>query len=333
MVQLTSKSHHENILASLHQMRLQGQLSDVTVQVDYQGDVQEFQAHQVMLAASSGYFKKILFSQDAARDKLLLSNMHSNDFSKFLEFVYTGKVEVSRDKICDVQAAAQFLDCEDLSVVCGEAMSAGILQKHTKKTPLSNVTDKDDLRGAKKEKRTNQPKKQSKSLFLKRQLSPQSSEKEVISKRFKAKNVVKDEKRHERKQNLRLGGRKVLQRRLNIKRETLKKVNQVTSEDKGECENRTEAEGQPENQTEKGDAASLATPASDVDDWECEEDLQSNDREDTLLLSLGEEEDEEEKEEEGQSKETSKRTSKAQFQCNKCQRTFHYERSYLKHIR
>uniref|UniRef100_A0A4W6E1T6 Heterogeneous nuclear ribonucleoprotein A0, like n=1 Tax=Lates calcarifer TaxID=8187 RepID=A0A4W6E1T6_LATCA len=91
VVQLTSKSHHENILASLHQLRLQGHLNDVTVQVDYQGDLQEFQAHQVVLAASSGYFKKVLLSQDAARDKLLLSNMHSSNFSKFLEFAYTGK--------------------------------------------------------------------------------------------------------------------------------------------------------------------------------------------------------------------------------------------------
>ncbi|TMS12325.1 GDNF-inducible zinc finger protein 1 [Larimichthys crocea] len=107
VIQLTSKFHHENILGSLHQLRLQGQLSDVTVQVDYQGGVQEFQAHQVMLAASSGYFKKILLSQDAARDKVLLSNMHFCDFSTFLEFVYTGKVEVARDKIGDVQAAAQ----------------------------------------------------------------------------------------------------------------------------------------------------------------------------------------------------------------------------------
>ncbi|GAA6224506.1 GDNF-inducible zinc finger protein 1-like [Lates japonicus] len=192
VVQLTSKSHHENFLASLHQLRLQGHLNDVTVQVDYQGDLQEFQAHQVVLAASSGYFKKVLLSQDAARDKLLLSNMHSSNFSKFLEFAYTGKVEVSRDKIGDVKAAAQLLDCEDLSEVCGEAMSAGILQ--TKKTPALQVEDKDDLQGDKKDKRV-KGKKQPESLFLKRQLSPESPEKEVISKRFKAKNPVRVEKK------------------------------------------------------------------------------------------------------------------------------------------
>ncbi|XP_059213057.1 GDNF-inducible zinc finger protein 1 [Centropristis striata] len=325
VVQLTSKSHHENILASLHQLRLQGHLSDVTVQVDYQGDVQEFQAHQLMLAASSGYFKKILLSQDAARDKVLLSNMHAKDFSKFLEFVYTGKVEVVRDKIGDVQAAAQFLDCDDLSEVCGEAMSAGILQKPTRKTSASK--DKGDLHGAKKEKST-KGKKQPKSLFLKRRLSSQSSEKEVISKRLKAKNAVKDGKRQERNLKLRLAGHKVLQKHLHAKREA-NNENQVTNADTEENRDRTDAEAQPENQAEKGDNLSTGRPVSDADDSECEENVQSSDPEDSLLLSMDEEEDEDE---EGQSNETSQRTSKAQFQCNKCLRTFHYERSYLKHI-
>ncbi len=327
VIQLTSKSHRENILASLHQLWQQGQLSDVTVQVDYQGDVQEFQAHQVMLAASSGYFKKILLSQDATRDKLLLSNMNSSDFSKFLEFVYTGKVEVARDRIGDVQAAAQFLDCEDLSVVCGEAMSAGLLQKPTQKA--SEAIDKDDLHGANKEKRT-KGKKQPKSLYLKRRLSPQSSEKEATSKRFK--NTLKDDKIQGTKLKLRLAGRKVLQRRLSTKSGALNNENQVSNEDAESNVDRTEAEPPAENPAEKGDESSVGMPASDAVVWEGEEDVRSDDPEDSLLLSVGEEEEDEEGEE-GESKETLKRTSKAQFQCNKCQRTFHYERSYLKHIR
>ncbi|XP_073349568.1 uncharacterized protein gzf1 [Pagrus major] len=330
VIQLTSKSHHENLLASLQELRLQGQLSDVTVQVDYQGDMQEFQAHQVMLAASSGYFKKILLSQDAARDKLSLSNMPSNNFSRFLEFVYTGKVEVARDKIGDVLQAAQFLDCEDLAEVCGKAMSAGILQNPAKKTSESEVVDEDDLYGAKKEKRT-KGKKQPKSLVLKRRLSPQSSEKEVISKRCKAKNTVTDEKRQGGKMlKLSLAGRKVLQRRLDTKKEDINNENQVSNVDTDENEGRTEAEAPPESQEEKGNESSMEMQICDANDWEGEEDEQSNDAEDTFLLSLDDDDDDEDGE--GQSKETIKRTSKAQFQCNKCQRTFHYERSYLKHI-
>ncbi|KAF3849639.1 hypothetical protein F7725_019358, partial [Dissostichus mawsoni] len=333
VVQLTSKSHHENILASLHQLRLQGQLSDVTVQVDYQGEVQEFQAHQVMLAASSGYFRDILLSQDATRDKVLLSNMQSNDFSKFLEFVYTGKVEVVRDKIGDVQATAQFLDCEDLSQICGEAMSAGILQKPTKKTESEDV-GKGDLHDAKNEKGTKGR------SSLNAYFSSGGSLLRALTK-LKAKNAVKSDQRHIKKLKLRLTGRKILPRHLNTKKvASINNENQVTDEDTVENEDRTETEAQAED----GDKSSLGMPASDVDDWECEGYVQSSDREESLL-SLGEEEeeeddddddvdddDEEEEDEEGQSKETSKRTSKAQFQCNKCQRTFHYERSYLKHI-
>ncbi|XP_034756735.1 GDNF-inducible zinc finger protein 1 isoform X2 [Etheostoma cragini] len=322
VVQLTSKSHHENILASLHQLMLQGQLSDVTVQVDYQGEVQEFQAHQLMLAASSGYFKKILLSPDATRDKVVLSSMHSNNFSKFLEFVYTGKVEVVKDKIGDVQAAAQLLDCEDLSAVCGEAMSAGILQKPTRKTSPSKVVD--NLHGAKKEKRTKE-KNQPKSLLLKRHHSPQSPEKEVISKRLKVKNAGKEGKRLGRTLKLRLARHKVLGKRLNTKRgANPNNENQVTKEDTEVNEDRTEAEAQ----AEKMDESPLGMPVSDVEDWESGEDVPSSDPEGSLLLSL----EEEEEEGEGESKETLKRTSKAQFQCNKCQRTFHYEKSYLKHI-
>uniref|UniRef100_A0A3B3CL89 Heterogeneous nuclear ribonucleoprotein A0, like n=1 Tax=Oryzias melastigma TaxID=30732 RepID=A0A3B3CL89_ORYME len=120
VVQLTSSSHHENLLSSLHDLKQQEHLCDVTVQVDFMGDVQEFRAHQVVLAAISGYFRTALLTPRPMEDKLQLSNMHSHDFSKFLDFAYTGKVEVARKKIGEVQAMAQFLDCEGLSNICSE---------------------------------------------------------------------------------------------------------------------------------------------------------------------------------------------------------------------
>uniref|UniRef100_A0A8D2ZVD0 GDNF-inducible zinc finger protein 1 n=3 Tax=Scophthalmus maximus TaxID=52904 RepID=A0A8D2ZVD0_SCOMX len=329
VVQLTSKSHHDNVLASLHQLRLRGHLCDATVQVDYQGDVQEFQAHRAVLAASGGYFRTILLSEDAAApDKLALSNMAPGDFSKFLEFAYTGKVEVARDKIGDIQAVAQLLDCRDLSEVCGDAVSAGILQKPKKKTPASKVVDQNGLQGDEKEKRAVGKKQQPESSRLKRQVPAQSSEKEVVCKRPKAKNTVNNENRKERQVKQRKVGRKILRRRVNAKKEASHNEDQVTNEDPEEPEDRAEVEAQPESQAKKGYESSSEMPASDVDNWECEDDELSNDPEDHLL-SL---EEAEEDKEEGESTETSKRMSKAQFQCNKCQRTFHYERSYLKHI-
>ncbi|XP_034999926.2 GDNF-inducible zinc finger protein 1 [Hippoglossus stenolepis] len=331
VVQLTSRSHHENILASLHQLRLQGQLCDVTVHVDFQGDKQEFRAHQVVLAASSGYFKNTLLIQDVARDTVSLSNVHSDDFSKFLEFVYTGKVEVASKKIADVQAAAELLDCRDLSEVCDEAMRAETLEPPKKKTPASNVADHYYLQCDDKEKGP-KGKKQLGRLVLKRQLSPQSSENEVTAKTSQVKKTVTNEKSEGGQVQPRKSSRRILQRRLNATREASNSENQVTNEDAEGFEDRTEVEAQPENGAERRDESSCRVPGSDVDNGENEDDVQSNPEDPMLSVDEEEEEEEEEEGEEGESKVTSKRTSKAQFQCEKCQRTFHYERSYLKHI-
>ncbi|XP_074542066.1 uncharacterized protein gzf1 [Halichoeres trimaculatus] len=323
IMQLTSKSHHENILSSLHELMVQGHLSDVTVQVDYQGDTKKFLAHQVMLAASSGYFKKTLLSQDATRDNLLLSNMHSSCFSKFLEFVYTGQVKVPRDEIEDVKAAAQFLDCVDLLEVCTEASDAEVIENvHTKhKKKKMNPAHTEDLDVAKTENRT-KLKRTPQSLLLKRRLPSHSSEKEVVSKKRKPKDNVTQGKVFK----VRLAGRKVLHRSL-IDRKKANGEKQCKTNETEEDVDWTKAEPAVDDQAETGDESWMEMPAPDMDDWDCEE--QGSDPEEDMLYM---EEEEEEGEEEGQSKEPIKRTSKAQFQCDKCQRTFHYERSYLKHI-
>lgn len=329
VIQLTSKNYHENILASLQRLRTEGHFSDVTVQVDQQGFTQEFQAHKLMLAASSGYFKTVLLSPDAVQEKILLSTVHTDHFSKFLEFVYTGKVEVARDKIGDVLAAAECLDCEHLAEVCREAMSAGILQHPSKKISAPEEVDTHELHDGKKKKGTKRKKQQTQSSLPKQQQTPQSPETEVKAKRCKVKKTVSGEKLV-KKLKVSLAGRKVVQRRLTRQRQNFNSENQVSTEDTDDGEDGAEAEAQPQYPAEKGDASILRMPSFDADDWECQDDgVQNEDPGDELMLSLGNEENEEEE----QSKEIRKRTSKAQFHCKKCQRTFHYERSYLKHIR
>lgn len=312
VIELTAKNYHKNILASLQLLRLQGLLSDVSVHVDYQGDVQVFQAHRVMLAASSGYFRERLLAPDSApQGKVLLSNMHFNYFSKFLEFVYTGKVEVSKDKIADVLAAALSLDCKDLAEVCGEAMTVGILENHTKKLSAKRVEDTGQLGGTKRKKHKPQ------GLH-----SPQSSENEDQAKKHK----VAPKKRQVNTLKLCFGGRNVLQRRVSLKRAEGDDENKLSVEDNDEA---TQVESPSKNSEDKGEETNLEEPAFQPDDWTCQEDVQSNDTEN----DLSPEAEEEGTDGGGEGAESFKRTSKAQFQCNKCQRTFHYERSYLKHIR
>ncbi|KAM9356238.1 uncharacterized protein gzf1 [Pholidichthys leucotaenia] len=321
VILLTSKSNHEHILASLHQLRINGQLCDVTVQVDYEGDVQEFQAHQVMLAASSGYFRKIILSPDKTQDKILLSNICSDDFSKFLEFVYTGKVEVARNKIGDVQAVAQLLDCEDLSEVCGTALGAETMEKETTASKPETLVGSCEATTERKTIEEEQPKRRP----HKRTLCPLSSDKDRTLKKFKGANTMKVTKRRITKLKLKLAGRKVLQRNLYSQKEASKNKNQYNDEDVEDSEGSTEADGHEGNK-DKGNQSSPEMPASDVDSWECEAELKSKDSEDPSLAKV-------EEQDKGKSKEVVRRTSKAQFECTRCQRTFHYEKSYSKHMR
>lgn len=320
VIELTAKNYHKNILASLQLLRLQGLLSDVTVHVDYQGDVQVFPAHGVMLAASSGYFREHLLAPDSAtQGKLLLSNMHINYFSKFLEFVYTGKVEVSKDKIADVLAAAVRLDCKDLAEVCGEAMTVGILENPTKKLSAKKVEDTGHLRGAKRQK---QPQSSH---------SPQSSENEVQFKKPKVKDKVGRKKRQINTLKLCFGGSKVLRRRVSLKGVDVKDETKLSDEDDDdEDDDGAQVGSASKISGGKGEESNMEEPAFQSDEWTCQEDEQSND----TGNDLAEEEVTEGEGGEGEGEgEGSFRGSKAQFQCNKCQRTFHYERSYLKHIR
>ncbi|XP_037541028.1 GDNF-inducible zinc finger protein 1 [Nematolebias whitei] len=316
---LTSNSHHKNILTSLHQLRIQGQLCDVTVQVDYQGDVQEFQAHQVILAASSGYFKKILLSQNATKEKLLLSNMQSNDFSKFLEFVYSGKIKVAQDKIGDVQAVAQILDCESLSEICAEALSTGVPQKPRERRTRASKHKPQDASGSTKKREKAKGKKQPNNTFLKRKLSMKSSEKDdVIKKRLKVKNMQKKARIRGEKLKQKLAGRKMVHK----SSQNLHSEKQVETKSTEESGNGTGDAVRPNKKVEK---TSLLEHLSE-DEWGCDDEVQSID---PLFLLDTEEEDEEENE---QVKRKQKKTSRAQFLCNKCMRTFHYEKSYMKHI-
>ncbi|XP_038141976.1 GDNF-inducible zinc finger protein 1 [Cyprinodon tularosa] len=312
VIQLTSKFHHENLLASLHQMRMQGQLCDITVQVDYQGDVEEFQAHQLILAASSGYFQKILLAQDANQDKIQLSNMHSTDFSKYLEFVYTGKIEVARNKIGDVQEVARLLDCEGLSVVCGDALSAGVLERPERKTCGSEGGG--ELPAAQKE----EEKVKAKEQHLKRQLSPQ--EIQDLKKKLKAKTLQRKTTKTMRKLKLRLGGRKVPLRRLHVSTKDDSQDKNQAKESRGKEESERENKD-VENEVQEHDQG-LASDG--VHDSDFGEDPPNDDDDDQGELLTEEEDDDDEG--------NGKRLSKAQFSCNKCQRTFHYEKSYLKHI-
>ncbi|KAJ3583050.1 hypothetical protein NHX12_034518 [Muraenolepis orangiensis] len=345
VVQLSSNGHHDNILSSLQQLRLGGQLIDITVQVDHQGEVEEFQAHQVMLAAYSGYFKRLLLSRDAVPDKLFLSNIRTANFSKFLEFVYTGKVEVARDKLDDVQAAAVLLDCTDLSEVCGAAMTATI---HSPSSEESADID-DNVAMEKNDDPEASAKKPPRHALKRKQLIKSVKRDGVGPEKEPAEenvdNVMPDEE-GVRRVSIRLAGRKIpvgVLKRQDMPEDDLETTDPdspwETEENKAVEEPGTllqEAERDKEEDTSGDGADAGVVVGVDNDDDYDDEDGGGDDDDDeggerhpidpdaAVCVSPDDEE--------GGGEKRAKRTSKAQFQCSSCQRTFHYARSYVKHI-
>lgn len=150
MVQLISSSYHEHLLEAMWKLRVTRHLCDITLQVDFQGELKEFMAHQIILAASSGYFKTHLLSEERV-EKLFISNVSPDVFTKFLEFVYSGKVEVEENCLDHVLNMAKLLDCPDLVEACSTKLhrnserasaSKGKLLKERSKKAVKRALDK-----------------------------------------------------------------------------------------------------------------------------------------------------------------------------------------------
>ncbi|XP_068135723.1 GDNF-inducible zinc finger protein 1 [Hyperolius riggenbachi] len=120
-VLLESKSLPDHLLQEMHKLQQLGHLCDVTVRVEYEGSAEEFAAHKAVLAASSTYFKEIL-----TNDKLLgctsvvLNEIAAVDFTSFLQFVYTSKVEVEEDRLQRMSDLAEKIRCVDLIEICSQ---------------------------------------------------------------------------------------------------------------------------------------------------------------------------------------------------------------------
>lgn len=117
VVQLISSSYHEHLLGAMRKFRVMGNLCDITVQVDFNGELEEFPAHQIVLAASSGYFKTLLLAKQRV-ERLFLNFVSPEFFTKFLEYVYSGKMEVEERCLNRILKMAKLLDCQDLVEAC-----------------------------------------------------------------------------------------------------------------------------------------------------------------------------------------------------------------------
>ncbi|XP_029449329.1 GDNF-inducible zinc finger protein 1-like [Rhinatrema bivittatum] len=125
---LTSKAAASNLLSALHSLYLFGHLCDATVQTEHLGVQEEFLVHRAVLAASSNYFKDIFLGHETVATKnctVTLSGIYSEEFTSFLEFVYTARVEIEPERMCRMKEVAERLECKDLLAICEEVKTSG----------------------------------------------------------------------------------------------------------------------------------------------------------------------------------------------------------------
>ncbi|XP_028858825.1 GDNF-inducible zinc finger protein 1 [Denticeps clupeoides] len=315
-VELISKSHHENLLEAMWQLRVTGRLCDITVQVDLQGDLVEFNAHQVVLAASSGYFKGHLLTGEQTK-KVFSLDVAGFAFGKFLEFVYTGRVQVAKNAVGVVLKAAEVLDCRDLVDACQQVLEPlGPEQSRTAEKDDDLLVDF-NASACRTESSSSTGNQARDPPFPAG--SPQTPE---------ATGAIQQEvaAAQSRRLSNRLAGRKVFVGALRRKRGRPKTATEPESQ---EVANKTRGDVDmlsPDTGTGTEEASAALFPDSEAESAQSadqeDQDVPEDDPKDIDYQLVEVTEDLLTKE---------KRRGQVKYHCDKCDRTFHYEKSYLKH--
>ncbi|XP_072539183.1 uncharacterized protein gzf1 isoform X2 [Salminus brasiliensis] len=309
VVQIKSSCYLENLLEAMWNLRTTGDLCDIAVQVDFQGQLEEFGAHQVLLAASSGYFKTCLLVDEQVK-KVFLSEISPRAFKKFLEYVYSGKMEVEESYLSNILQMAKQLDCQSLV----EACDSKLLNYNSENTHQRKIEEKNLGRS---EKHT------TKLVGLRKKLKATLSEK---AEHLEAQG---------RRSSSRLAGRRVS---VNFKKKKTARKARAQSEASDTPVSPEESEMTQEEplkigETESKDDSGQIFPEHEaLTDSGSESpcpyniDVAAEDIQNPEVLSAEATEETDEAEKEG-------KTGSAKYNCQKCCRSFRYEKSYLKHVR
>ncbi|XP_043075897.1 GDNF-inducible zinc finger protein 1 [Puntigrus tetrazona] len=292
LVNLQSSSHQKNLLNAMWKLRTMGNLCDITVQVDFQGDLEEFEAHQVVLAASSGYFESHLLAADQVK-KIFLCDILPHTFEKFLEYAYFGKIEVEKSYISNVLQMAKLLKCQDLVDACEAEIPSNASDESLQKDGVdSNAPNTEVETKQEPVKRATKRKKSLKVPENVKETEPDRRSSRLASRRVSVDFPLKKPK---------------------MQTETL------DESDTGEEEQLLQDPEAESSQLGEKDACDDTGSESSPD--VPEEDPQESD------FQPNEELDEADEAE----KEIKRGTTK--YRCEKCSRSFYYEKSYLKHLK
>lgn len=117
-----------NYLDSFESMRKKDELCDVVFKA---GNV-PISAHRVILAAGIPYFKN-LFTETDAENKTLEIDCDPEALELLINFVYTGKVEISAENMLPLYSASIFLGMSDVQEACYQFISKKLIVENVMK--------------------------------------------------------------------------------------------------------------------------------------------------------------------------------------------------------
>eukprot|EP00062_Callorhinchus_milii_P009786 gi/632953940/ref/XP_007892695.1/ PREDICTED: GDNF-inducible zinc finger protein 1 [Callorhinchus milii] len=341
-VVLESKAAPKTLLDEMHKLRILCYFCDVTVQIEHQGSKEEFVAHKAVLAAASSYFKE-LFLNEMVNTKITivtLRDIYTADFASFLDFVYTAKVEVEAERVQRLQEIAEKLKCRELVEVCSQVKSQILESALMDLGNLAESHGTEGMKGTKQDGDTVPGSFQNTGIVSgehNHKISGQiiSDEEKVYEASFKepATTRTKGWEKSEKE--------KKLAKPLNIKtkrasgRQVGRKVFLEIPKKKYTRRLREQAKVDEDLKEESGKLSSTEDKKQEAKD-QVKKDSEKPDEDETM-----EEEDEDESDDSGfklveDTKKTPDENEKKKrvrnFQCDKCQKGFQYEKSFLKHI-
>ncbi|XP_036435582.1 kelch-like protein 10 [Colossoma macropomum] len=103
-------------LKNFNQLRLDGELCDVLIQVDGV----EFNAHKIVLCGCSSYFRRLFSSVWSPAEKRVynIPGVSPEMMGLIIEYVYTGSITITEENIQELLVAADYLAVMDVVHAC-----------------------------------------------------------------------------------------------------------------------------------------------------------------------------------------------------------------------
>ncbi|KAI8492490.1 hypothetical protein Bbelb_299430 [Branchiostoma belcheri] len=139
-------AHASKLLGYFQRMRKSGQLIDMLLEVEDE----LFPCHRAVLAACSRYFHTMFTCglQETRQRTVRLLEVSAESVSQLIEFAYTGRVEVNRDNVYELYAAACFFQVAQIRTEC-----ARFLRRHLDVTNCVQTYVLSDLYGLRRVRR------------------------------------------------------------------------------------------------------------------------------------------------------------------------------------